>query len=63
MAVTTLMTLATVFLPGFKTLFGIYDTISAKEFFICVGLALSTIPVFEAGKALQRASRRRRGLN
>jgi Ca2+-transporting ATPase len=31
MAVTTLMTLATVFLPGFKTLFGIYDTISAKE--------------------------------
>jgi Ca2+-transporting ATPase len=63
MAVTTLMTLATVFLPGFNTLFGIYDTISAKEFFICVGLALSTIPVFEAGKALQRASRRRRGLN
>ena len=63
MAVTAVLTLATVFLPGFKGLFGIHGTISAKEFFICVGLAVSTIPVFEAGKAIQRRHRAKRGMN
>ncbi len=60
MAITAVMTLATVFLPGFKELFGIHGTISAKEFLVCAGLALSTLPVFEAGKAIQRHSRRKK---
>ena len=60
MAVTAVLTLATVFLPGFKELFGIHGTISAKEFLICAGLAVSTIPVFEAGKALQRRADRKK---
>ena len=61
MAVTVLMTLAAVYMPGFKALFGIHGTLPAREFMICAGLAVSTIPVFEAGKAVQRANRRRRG--
>ena len=60
LAITVLLTLATVFLPGFKMLFGIHGSISAKEFFICAGLAVSTIPVFEAGKALQRRADRKK---
>ena len=58
MAVTCVMTLAAVYLPGFQTLFGIHGTLPAKEFLISAGLALSTLPVFEAGKAIQRAGRR-----
>ena len=60
MVVTILMTLAAVFLPGFKGLFGIHGTLTVKEFLISAALALSTIPVFEMGKAIQRAYRRKR---
>ena len=60
MAVTVLMTLAAVFLPGFKNLFGIHGTLSTKELLISVGLSLSTLPVFELGKAVQRANRRKK---
>ena len=60
MAVTVLMTLAAVFLPGFKNLFGIHGTLSTKELLISVGLSLSTLPVFELGKAIQRANRRKK---
>jgi len=60
MVVTTALTLAAAFLPGFRTLFGIHGTLSMKEFLIALGLSLSTIPVFEAGKALQRAARRKK---
>ena len=60
LAVTVGLTLAAVFLPGFRTLFGIHGTLSAKEFWISAGLALSTLPVFELGKLIQRASRRNR---
>ena len=48
------------FLPGFRELFGIHGTLSGKEFLISSGLALSTLPVFEAGKAIQRAARRKK---
>ena len=58
LTITVLMTLAAVFLPGFRGLFGIHGTLTAKEFLISAALALSTVPVFEAGKAIQRAGRR-----
>ncbi|MBE6994805.1 MAG: cation-translocating P-type ATPase [Ruminococcaceae bacterium] len=60
LAVTVLLTLTAVYLPGFKSLFGIHGTLPLRELLISVGLALSTLPVFEAGKALQRAGRRGR---
>ena len=60
LVITTALTLAAAFLPGFRTLFGIHSVLSAKEFLISVGLALTTLPVFEAGKAIQRAARRRK---
>ncbi len=56
---TILMTLAAAFMPGFKTLFGIHETLSLTELLISAGLALSTIPVFEAGKAIRRAASRK----
>ena len=58
--ITSLLTLAAAFLPGFKALFGIHGTLTAKEFLIAAGLAISTLPVFEAGKAIQRAAGRKR---
>ncbi len=54
MIFTTGLTLAAVFIPGFRGLFGVHGTLTAREFLISAGLALSTIPVFEVGKALQR---------
>ena len=57
MAITVVLTLAAAFLPGFRALFGIHGTMTAKELLISVGLALSTLPVFEAGKAIQRKKR------
>ncbi|MBO5573790.1 MAG: cation-transporting P-type ATPase, partial [Clostridium sp.] len=54
--ITVSLTFAAAFLPGFRTLFGIHGTLTAKELLISVGLALSTVPVFEAGKAIQRAA-------
>ena len=52
--------LRSAFLPGFKSLFGIRGTLSLKEFLITVALAVSTLPVFEAGKAIQRAAKRKK---
>jgi Ca2+-transporting ATPase len=60
LVITVLLTLAAAFLPGFRGLFGIHGTLSGKEFLISAGLALSTLPVFEAGKAIQRAARRKK---
>ena len=60
MAITAGLTLAAAFLPGFKSLFGIRGTLSLKEFLITVALAVSTLPVFEAGKAIQRAAKRKK---
>ena len=60
MGITMLVTIATVTVPGFRGLFGIHGTLTMKEFMISAGLALSTIPAFEAGKAIQRAQQRRK---
>ncbi len=53
--ITVGLTLVSAFLPGFRQLFGIHGTLTRKELLISVGLAVSTLPVFEAGKAIQRA--------
>ena len=54
LVITVGLTMAAAFLPGFKGLFGIHGTLSARELLISVALALSTLPVFEAGKAISR---------
>ena len=60
--VTTLLTLAAIYIPGLCTVFGIEPgTFELKELLISALLALSTIPVFEFGKALRRASEKRKG--
>ena len=63
LAITVGLTLIAAFLPGFRELFGIHGTLTAKELLISVALALSTVPVFEAGKAIQRAGQRRRQMS
>ena len=59
-AITLLVTIATVTVPGFRGLFGIHGTLTLKEFVVSAGLALSTIPAFELGKAIQRAKQRKK---
>ncbi len=55
--VTTLLTLAAIYIPGLCTVFGIEPgTFSTEELLISFGLALSTIPVFEFGKIFRRMS-------
>jgi len=56
--ITVGLTLAAAFIPGFRELFGIHGTLTTKELLISIALALSTLPVFEAGKALQRLGNR-----
>ncbi len=59
-AVTTLFTLAAIYTPGLQQVFDIEPgTFQTKELLISAGLALSTVPVFEIGKALRRASLRK----
>jgi Ca2+-transporting ATPase len=58
--ITIALTLAAALLPGFKELFGIHGTLTARELLIAFGLALSIIPVFELGKAIQRAQLRKK---
>ena len=55
LAVTVVITLAAVLLPGLQTVFGIQPgTFSGEELRISVALALSIIPAFELGKAFHR---------
>ena len=55
--VTTGLTLAAIYVPGLCTVFGIEEgTFQFSELLISFGLALSTVPVFELGKAIRRAS-------
>ena len=55
--VTTLMTLAAIYVPGLNSVFDIKPgTFSWYELAISFGLALTTIPVFEIGKAIRRIS-------
>lgn len=52
--ITILMTLAAVYIPGLCEVFDIVPgTFETKELLICVGLALSTFPVFELGKFIR----------
>ena len=52
--VTVLITLSAIYVPGLCNVFGITPgTFQFKELIICVLLALSTIPVFEIGKAIR----------
>lgn len=53
-----LTTLAAVYIPGFSNIFGIIPgTFETKELLICIGLSLTTFPVFEIGKAIRRGSK------
>ncbi len=52
--VTVLVTLAAVYVPGLCEVFDIVPgTFQTNELLICVGLALSTFPVFELGKLIR----------
>ena len=56
-AVTTLFTLAAIYTPGLQQVFDIEPgTFQTEELLISAALALSTVPVFEIGKALRRSS-------
>lgn len=57
LAVTVLLTLVAIYMPGLQTVFGITPgTFSGKELLISALLALSTFPVFELGKAVRKTS-------
>ena len=59
--VTTALTLAAIYIPGLCNVFGIEPgTFSTTELAISCALALSTIPVFELGKAIRRASEKKK---
>lgn len=59
--VTTALTLAAIYVPGLCTVFGIEQgTFTLNELLISFALALSTVPVFEIGKAIRRASDKRK---
>ena len=58
--VAVVLTLAAVYVPGFKTLFSVYGTLPVKNLLICIGLSLSTVPVFELGKAIQRTAMKKK---
>ena len=52
---TTLLTLAAIYIPGLQNVFGVVPgTFQISELLISVGLALTTVPVFELGKAIRR---------
>ena len=60
-AVTTLFTLAAIYTPGLQQVFDIEPgTFQTEELLISAALAVSTIPVFEIGKAIRRSSRKRK---
>ena len=56
--ITTLFTLAAIYLPGLST--AVFDIepgqFEARELLISVALAVSTVPVFELGKLIRRKS-------
>ncbi len=61
-AVTTLFTLAAIYTPGLQQVFDIEPgTFQTEELLISAGLAVSTIPVFEIGKAIRRRSLKKKG--
>ena len=61
--VTTLLTLGAIYIPGLNGVFGIEnDTFSPEELLISFLLAVSTIPVFELGKAIRRAVNKKKDI-
>ena len=53
--VTMIITLAAIYVPGLSNVFGIEPgTFQLKELLICLGLAMTTFPVFELGKSIRR---------
>lgn len=57
--VTSLLTLAAIYIPGLCTVFDIEPgTFELKELIISIALAVSTIPAFEIGKALHNVVRK-----
>ncbi|MBQ0036555.1 MAG: cation-translocating P-type ATPase [Firmicutes bacterium] len=58
--VSVAFTLMAIYLPGLQTVFGITPgTFETRELIISIILALTTVPVFELGKALRRSARKR----
>ena len=58
-AATTLLTLVAIYMPGLQQVFDIQPgTFQVHELLISVGLALSTFPAFELGKAIHRSLRK-----
>ncbi|MBP5749632.1 MAG: cation transporting ATPase C-terminal domain-containing protein, partial [Firmicutes bacterium] len=56
--VTTLLTLLAVYMPGLQKVFDIYPgTYHTKDLIISIALGLTTVPVFEIGKAIHRKMR------
>jgi len=61
--VTTGLTLIAIYLPGLQEVFDIAPgTFQLNELLISIGLAVSTVPVFEIGKAIRRASNKKKGI-
>ena len=59
--ITVGLTLAAVYVPGLQAFFGIEPgTVDMHELAICAMLAVSSIPVFELGKAVHRSAARRK---
>ena len=60
--VTTALTLTAIYIPGLSN--DVFDitpgTFQLNELLISAGLSVSTIPVFEIGKAIRRAAERRK---
>lgn len=53
--VTTLLTLAAIYIPGLNSVFGIENgTFEFSELLISFGLALLVVPIFEVGKLIRR---------
>ena len=61
-AVTTLLTLAAIYVPGLQQVFEIQPgTFQTNELLISVGLSLTIFPVFELGKLLRRVTKSQPG--
>ena len=58
-AVSVGLTLCAVYLPGLSDIFGVTEgTFGFNELLCCITLSVSTIPVFELGKAMRKLNKR-----
>ncbi len=59
-AVTIVLTLIAIYMPGLQEVFNVMPgTFQTRELLISIGLALTIFPVFEIGKAMHRAVRKK----